>query len=149
MSDPNDKRRPLVGVAAIVCREGKVLLGRRRSSHGAGTWQFPGGHLEFCESIEACAVREAYEETGLRVRNARLGPFTNDIFENEGKHYITIFVVCECDDHEPCVREPDKCENWAWFDWGALPEPLFLPVKNLLKCGQSAVVEACAAPGAK
>src|SRR5690606_587748 len=76
-------QRPAVGVAAIVMRGERVLLGRRRSGHGAGTWQFPGGHLEWGESIEACARREVLEETGLVVTGLRRGPFTNDIFADE------------------------------------------------------------------
>jgi 8-oxo-dGTP diphosphatase len=39
--------RPYVGVAAIVVRDQKVLLGKRKNNHGSGSWQFPGGHLEF------------------------------------------------------------------------------------------------------
>jgi hypothetical protein len=34
---------PLVGVSAVVVREGAVLLGRRRGAHGSGTWAFRGG----------------------------------------------------------------------------------------------------------
>src|SRR5205085_103309 len=52
------QRRPAVGVSVILLRGGLVLLGQRLASHGAGTWQFPGGHLEFGEAIEDCARRE-------------------------------------------------------------------------------------------
>lgn len=41
-----------VGVAAVILREGRVLLGERIGSHGAHTWATPGGHLEWGESIE-------------------------------------------------------------------------------------------------
>lgn len=125
--------RPAVGVAVILIRDGKVLLGRRRNSHGAGTWQFPGGHLEYGEAIEDCARREVFEETGLRIRNLRRGPFTNDLFTGEEKHYITIFLIAEPEPGEPVLREPDKCAEWAWFSWDHLPAPAFLPIRNLLK----------------
>ena len=39
--------RPLIGVAAIVIKDKKVLLGKRKNAHGAETWAFPGGHLEY------------------------------------------------------------------------------------------------------
>jgi 8-oxo-dGTP diphosphatase len=46
-------KRPLIGVAVIVIKEDEVLLGKRKNSHGSGTWAFPGGHLEFKESIRS------------------------------------------------------------------------------------------------
>lgn len=67
-------------------------------------WQIPGGHLEHGESFFACAERETLEETGLKVRGVRVLDVTNDIFP-EGKHYITIFVLCEMlEVAEPQVR---------------------------------------------
>jgi len=127
---------PKVGVAVIVQRGDRVLLGLRRSgSHGDGCWQFPGGHLEDYESVEECAAREALEETGLIVTNLRLGPWTNDRFLDEGKHYVTIFVRAEALDGEARVREPTKCAEWRWYAWDALPAPLFLPIRNLLASG--------------
>ncbi len=127
--------RPAVGVAVMVIKEGKVLLGCRKGAHGTGTWAFPGGHLEFGESIEACAKREVLEETGLVVGNIRHQAFTNDIFVAENKHYATLFVRADLLAGEASVMEPDKCEQWAWFEWGDFPEPLFLSLANLLKQG--------------
>ena len=62
---------PQVGVGVLILRDGKVLLGRRKGSHGAGCWSAPGGHLEFGETLEDCAAREVLEETGLKIRNRR------------------------------------------------------------------------------
>mgnify|MGYP001213425023 CR=1 FL=1 len=55
----------------IIRRNGKVLLGLRNSKHGSGTWQFPGGHLEFGETPAECAVREAFEELGILLARGR------------------------------------------------------------------------------
>jgi 8-oxo-dGTP diphosphatase len=130
------KQRPLIGVAVIVVRkDGRVLLGKRRQSHGAGTWQFPGGHLEQNESIAACAFREVAEETGIGIANLRMGPYTNDIFNTEGKHYVTLFVVADYVSGTVQVKEPEKCETWQWFEWGRFPEPWFMPIRNLIQQG--------------
>ena len=59
------EKKPRVGVACVVQKEGKVLLGQRKGAHAVGCWGFPGGHLEFVESVESCAKRELLEETGL------------------------------------------------------------------------------------
>jgi 8-oxo-dGTP diphosphatase len=125
--------KPKVGVAIIVVKDSRILLGKRLNSHGSGTWQFPGGHLEFGESIEDCAKRELFEETGLTIRNIRFGPYTNDIFKTEQKHYITLFVIADYDSGILTVKEPNKCEKWEWFNWSRLPEPKFLPIQNLMK----------------
>ena len=85
--------------------------------------------------MEECAAREALEETGLVITRPMLGPWTNDRFEAEGKHYVTLYVMAEAPDGEPVVLEPTKCAEWGWFDWDALPEPLFLPIRNLLAGG--------------
>jgi len=129
------ENRPKVGVAAIVIRNGLVLVQKRKNSHGDGTWCFPGGHLEFGESWGDCAKRETLEEAGIELSNVRFGTVTNDIFEKEGKHYITIFMLAEIESGEPRVMEPDKCVRWEWVEWDKMPRPLFVPIENLLRSG--------------
>jgi 8-oxo-dGTP diphosphatase len=124
-----------LGVGAVVLRGSEVLLGLRQGAHGAGTWAFPGGHLEFGESPETCAVREALEETGLHITPLRHAGFTSNLFSAEGKHYVTLFVVASCPVGEPEVLEPHKCVRWQWFAWSALPQPLFAPVASLVASG--------------
>jgi 8-oxo-dGTP diphosphatase len=129
-----EKRSPRVGVGVIVLRDGLVLLGKRRGSHGAGTWALPGGHLEFGESVAQCAKRELEEETGLSLQAAVSGPYTSDVFAAEAKHYVTLFVIGSARG-EPQVREPGKCSAWQWFRWSDLPQPLFQPLASLVSAG--------------
>lgn len=120
-----------VGIAVIIIDNNRVLLGKRRGAHGEGTWGFPGGHLEFQETIYECAKREVLEETDLTISDITFGPYTNDIFED--KHYVTLFVLAKNFSGQVSTKEPQKCEIWEWFEWNNLPQPLFLPIKNLLK----------------
>jgi 8-oxo-dGTP diphosphatase len=127
--------RPRVGVGVLVFnKHGQILLGKRLSSHGAATWSPPGGHLEFGEDFAACALRELREETGLIAEDASFIGITNDIFWENNKHYISIFmrVMCPCD-QLPEICEPDKIMEWQWFSLDTLPEPLFLPLENIMK----------------
>lgn len=122
---------PRIGVGVAIVKEGQVLLGKRTGSHGAGEWSFPGGHLEYLESVEACAARELLEETGLTAHSLKLGPWTEDVMEND-KHYITLFVFANHLEGEPKLLEPHKCEGWEWFDWDDLPLPLFPSILSLI-----------------
>ena len=93
----------------------------------------PGGHLEFGETIEEGAKREAKEEAGVNITNIRIAGVTNDIFETEGKHYITIWVTSQWKSGKPTVMEPNKYVKVGWYNFGSLPKNLFLPWKQLLK----------------
>ncbi len=123
--------RPKVGIGVIIRKEKKVLLGKRKNAHGSGDWCFPGGHLEYGESWEACARRETLEETGLELGELSFLTATNDIFTEEEKHYITLFMVGEYVGGKPECMEPEKCDRWEWFAWNEMPENVFLPIKNL------------------
>lgn len=125
--------RPGIGVGVFVIHKNQLLLGMRKNATGEGTWAEPGGHVEFGETPEEACIREVKEETGIIVKDPKFVGFTNDIFEKEKKHYITLFYRVYSDSPDTQVIEPDKCEEWKWFEIDNLPEPLFLPLENLLK----------------
>lgn len=124
--------RPKVGVGVVVVNKGKILLGKRKGAHGEGTWATPGGHLEFGETVEACAARELLEETGLKAVSWVLGPWVSDVME-ETKHYVTLFVLIDQVEGDLELLEPDKCEGWEWFPLDSMPEPLFPSIQSLMK----------------
>jgi 8-oxo-dGTP diphosphatase len=129
------KERPKVGVAVYIRKNGKVLLQRRKGAHNPGTWCAPGGHLEMFESWENCAQRETLEEAGIEIDNIRFITATNDIFPDDGKHYITIAMVADWKSGEARIMEPDKCDGTGWFAWNELPSPLAIFFANFIKTG--------------
>lgn len=112
-----------VGVGVFVFSQShpsKFLMGVRLSSLGSGTLALPGGHLEFGESFEECAIREVKEETDLEIVDVRFLTAVSSVFESEieRKHYVTIFMVGEvAGGQEPRLMEPEKCEGWGWNGW--------------------------------
>ena len=124
---------PRIGVACLVVRDGKLLLMRRRGSHGAGTWCPPGGHLDYGESVSECAAREAAEETGLAVSNLRFVGVTQDLFPEADKHYVTLWMAADAPDGDPVVAAPEEMDQVGWFDPAELPRPLFLSLENFLE----------------
>jgi 8-oxo-dGTP diphosphatase len=124
----------LHGVGVIVVRQGKVLLGRRTSPHGHGTWAPPGGKAEPGETDEETARRELLEETGLVGAVPRVVAETVDTFPG-GEQWRTRWVQMEWVSGEPEELAPDEVESWGWYTWDRLPGPLFLPLASLVANG--------------
>ncbi|KAG1468270.1 hypothetical protein G6F56_003934 [Rhizopus delemar] len=131
-----------VGVACFVFyrdSEGtsRILVGQRKGSHGAGTWQLPGGHLDMFESFEECAQREVHEESNIMLHNkiSFLTAMNNIMGE---KHYVTIFMCSEISAEETKdvrVMEPHKLEGeWMWLTLEELKDhnPKFIPLQGFL-----------------
>lgn len=127
-------KQPRVGVGVIIFNmQGQILLGLRRNSHGSESWGPPGGHLEFGETPENCAIREVLEETGLEISSPTFLGMTNDFFPDDDKHYISILMTITLNMNQKILTlEPTKETAWQWFDLSELPDNLFLPIKSLL-----------------
>lgn len=123
--------RPAVGIGIFVWKNGKLLMGRRIGKHGTDMWSVPGGYQEYGETFEEAAARECLEETGIHVKNLKLMTVTNNLFPDEQKHTITVFLSADWADGEVTITEPDKFVDLGWFDTAKLPSPLFVPVVEL------------------
>jgi 8-oxo-dGTP diphosphatase len=120
--DPN--QRPVIGIGVMIVKDGKFLLGKRKGSHGAGEYAWPGGHMEYMESFSECAKRETKEETGIEIDNVRFLRLAN-LTRYAPKHYIDVCMIADWKSGEPKVLEPHKVESWDWYDIDNLPKPLF------------------------
>ena len=61
-------RNPVPAAGAILTGPRGVLMVRRKFDPRAGSWCLPAGFMEYGESPERCAVRELFEETGIKAR---------------------------------------------------------------------------------
>lgn len=131
-----EDKRPKVGTGIFIIRDGKTLFGKRKGN-GEGFWCPPGGHLEFGESVEDCMTREALEESGVKIKNVRLGPYVNNVDEDAMTHYLVLFGVADYEEGEAALTEPDSFYEWRWVNWENLPEPLFSPIRQFIQEGHT------------
>lgn len=132
------KSQVKVGIGILVFKDGKVLLGKRKESHGKGEYASPGGHLEFGESVEQTAKRECLEEAGIKIKNIKFLRFSN--MRKYGKHYADIGLAADWASGEPKALEAHKMEKWDWYDLDNLPKPLFAHLEDsfeALKSGKN------------
>jgi 8-oxo-dGTP diphosphatase len=85
---------PVIVAAAVIIRDGRVLLTRRgEGQHLAGMWEFPGGKLEAGESPEEALLRECQEECGIEVEVAEILEVTHHRYPE--KEVLLLFYRCE------------------------------------------------------
>ena len=126
-----EKKKIGVGFGIMILKNGKLLLGKRHENpekassllNGAGTWTMPGGKLEFGETFEKGAKREALEETGITLNKVKVICVNQDIIETA--HFITIGLFSDTFSGEPKVMEPDEIIEWRWFSLNNLPSPIY------------------------
>lgn len=87
-----NEKRPTAAVGVVCLRDAEVLLIRRGKPPRLGEWSLPGGRVEWGERLEAAALRELAEETGVTAEIAGLIDVVDGLFgapETEA-HYVLV-----------------------------------------------------------
>ena len=128
--------RPKVGIGIIIQNvKNEILIGKRKGSH-APYFSIPGGHLELGETFEAAATREMLEETGIQINAPQVISVANNLrtFREEQQHYISVNLFTNDFIGKAEVKEPDKCEFWAWYPLSEIPQPHFDASEFAIEC---------------
>lgn len=116
--------QPIVGVAAVVLCDGKVLLEKRRNDPGKGQWSIPGGLIELGEKTKMALVREVKEETGLDVQVLDLiDVFDNLEFDDEGRlryHFVIIDYLAKL--KTGMLKASSDAEDLRWVELGEIED---------------------------
>ncbi|MDY0389292.1 MAG: NUDIX hydrolase [Desulfobulbus oligotrophicus] len=133
---------PVSATIGVLFKEECVLLVRRKNPPDAGKWGFPGGKIEWGETIVDAAVREIFEETNV-IAKARKILTAVDCFdfgthEIPKQHFILIAVLCDWISGEPLAG--DDAMETRWFskaEYSQTDLALSLDVSEVIQLGQS------------
>lgn len=108
---------------AIIHKNGKLLIARRHLNDSfGGYWEFPGGKREPGETIEACLMREAVEELGIRIQPERL--LRNEIQGAPERKISLFFYFCRWVSGEPRAID---CKDFRWVSREEIRRYALLP----------------------
>lgn len=110
-------RIPVPAVIAVVLRGEEILLVCRKTPPDAGMWGFPGGKMEFGETIEQAAVRELYEETGVVAEPEGvltvLDSFHKDADGTLTHHFVLPAIACRWVSGNPVAADDAAKAEWV------------------------------------
>lgn len=124
-----------VGVGAIiVADDGRLLFAQRgeQAKNERGCWEFPGGSVEFGETLTAALQREMGEEFGISIQVDSLLDIVDHILPDERQHWVSPTYICHIRKGIPAILEPEKCAALGWFLPENPPTPLSIITRENL-----------------
>ncbi len=129
-----------VTVHMLFLRENQILLIRRyQTGYMDGHYSVPAGHLDGGEALRMAAVREAWEEVGVRIDPADLC-FASVFHRFEDEERVDFFVHVMEWQGQPVNAEPGKCDDIRWVDLDRLPENTIPYVRRAIENFRAGVV---------
>ncbi|MDD5146432.1 MAG: NUDIX domain-containing protein [Candidatus Pacebacteria bacterium] len=140
MSESVQKLPPGIGVATVVVRDGKILIGKD-TKKGEAVFGVPGGHWQSGETLKECAKREVKEESGVNCDNVTLISVYDFYRADKEKSYVTIGMRADYISGNLTDLEDEGRLDWDWYSpEESLKLNLFPADKVLIKRFLSEVV---------
>ena len=107
-----------------------LMLRRQNTGYRDGDYSLISGHVDEHESLRQCIIREAQEEVGIVIKPEHLKLIhVVSLIGEDGEDRANLFWSCSEWQEEPQNKEPDKCDDLAWFDKVNLPTNMTPEVK--------------------
>jgi len=120
---------PKVAVGVIIQDAGRLLLIKRGNDPERGKWSVPAGFVDAGEDPARAAEREAFEETGLRVRVTGLLDVYARLRSTDGADILIVYLAQVTSGE---LRPGDDAEAAAYFDLDDLPELAFASTSHIV-----------------
>ncbi len=125
MTQVKPKKSPRVGCGALIKnKSGDILLVKRLRSPEIGHWGFPGGKVDYGETVENAIQRKILEELGVEIELSKMVHLVNYIDLDQNQHWVAPVYLAAICTGDPKILEPDALEHFAWFSPSNLPAPL-------------------------
>ena len=121
-------QNPLLTVDIIIeINAGIILIERKNPPHG---WALPGGFVDYGESLESCAIREAREETSLDIKLTEQFHSYSEPDRDPRHHTVTTVFIARA---AGVPKAADDAKNLDIFTKSALPKPVVFDHKKIIK----------------
>lgn len=121
---------PGIGVGGIIINNNKILLLKRKLEPEIDSWCYPGGRLEFGETLEDAVIREIKEEVNLKVIILKYIGYGNQITENY--HWVNHTFITQVINGVEKNIDTAAHSDMQWFDINDLPENLMYVTKQTI-----------------
>ena len=112
---PIQPSHPQLAVSAAIFRDDKILLVRRARSPAKGFYSFPGGRVEFGETLHEALHREVGEETSLKIEIIGLAGWREVVpGTSGGGHYLIMSFAARWASGEPVLN--DELDDFKWLE---------------------------------
>ena len=132
MPEKKDREKIMNVVLCALTDNGKILMIKRNKDPYKGLWGLLGGKIEFGEHVEDTAVREFYEETGIKAEFVNVAGIASEILYEKGEkisHFL-IFVA-KLSSAETRFTESDEGQL-KWFELDKLDKEMMIPSDYLM-----------------
>jgi 8-oxo-dGTP diphosphatase len=116
-----------VGVGAIILNaQGNVFLAQRgpEAANDQGLWAWPGGEVEFGETLTTAIQREILEEFDMVIDPLCQIAAFDHLLDGGQEHWVSVAFIALHISGEPSIKEPGKCSAFGWFSLDDLPVTL-------------------------